>query len=134
MEKPDNEKPELADDDGAINRIIDIVTLPQRPDMTRLTVPLRRALLGLDMATNLVDGDQHAFMKAQLVIAGVYAAIFRLLETQACITLPEIRCIIIMAAEAISEILAANLERDKSLKVRLETSAKGRRAPRSNLA
>lgn len=106
------------------------VTLPEKPPMDRLTVPVRRALLSLDSATNCVDDNLGAFMQAQLVIAGLYDAIKRVLEGQPRLTLPEIRGVIIIAAQAIAAIIAAALEKDKTLRVSVETSGGKRQAPR----
>lgn len=111
-------------------RIARAVTLPEKPPMHRLTVPVRRVLFDLDSVTNCVDDNIGAFMQAQLVMAGVYAAIIKLLEGQARLTLPEIRGVLIIAAEAILAIIAAALEKDKTLGFRLETSGGKRQAPR----
>lgn len=97
-----------------------VVSLPTKPDMRRLTPPLRSALYALDSATDFVDGDPKAFNQAQLVIGGVYAAISRLLEQQTRLTLPEVRWVIVIAAQAIIKILADTLEKDPSLNVRIQ--------------
>lgn len=104
-------------------RIARAVTLPEKPPMDKLTVPIRRALLSLDCATNCVDNDPSAFLQAQLVIAGLYGAIKKVLEGQPRLTLPEIRGVITIAAQAIAAIIAAALEKDKTLRVRLEPSS-----------
>lgn len=127
IETEPDETTKLADDKITIARA---VTLPEKPPMDRLTVPVRRALLSLDCATNCVDDNLGAFMQAQLVMAGVYAAIRRLLEGQPRLTLPEIRGVIIIAAQAIAAIIAAALERDKTLRVRLESSSGKLQAPK----
>lgn len=131
----DNEQIETEPDETTIladskARIAATVTLPEKPPMDRLTVPVRRALLGLDSATNLVDGDPRAFLQAQLVIAGLYDAIKRVLADQERLTLPEIRGVILIAAQAITAIIATALEKDKTLRVRLEPSGGKRQAPR----
>lgn len=110
-----------------------VVSLPAKPNMQQLTVPLRLALYHLDSATDFVDDDPKAFEQAQLVIGGVYAAIKRLLEQQPRLTLPDVRWVIAIAAQAIARILADTFEKDSSLRVRIQRPR--RPAPRiSNLA